>query len=232
MIPVSRDASAITGRPHVFLADLLAVASSEAQGQPFVVMNADLLIPPNMLLGAKVAQLRPGELIFSRRIDIDQPAQTNGAPYHWGYDFFAGHADDISRLPDAGMILGAPWWDYFFPLMMFGQHCRLYQTEPAVLHLKHTDQWSWAVWDMLGQRFVAEAEACVGDEAYKSRLDDAVKGRDDTLNGRSARLLSDLKFAPWKRSQKNEGSDTRRMLLRVADANLSFLDKTALAVTL
>ena len=98
MIPVSRDASAITGRPHVFLADLLAVASIEAQGRQFVLMNGDLVLPRAAALAARVAQLHPGEFIFSRRIDISRPDQTDGMPHRSGYDFFAGHADDISGL--------------------------------------------------------------------------------------------------------------------------------------
>src|SRR5262249_37545924 len=120
MTRVERDASAVTGRPNVFLADLLGVASREADGGPVVVMNADLMIRPGTALVAAVRELRPGEFLFSRRIDIDRPDQTGGMPFLLGYDFFAGHADDISGLPDGGMVFGAPWWDYFLPLMMFG----------------------------------------------------------------------------------------------------------------
>jgi hypothetical protein len=79
MIPVRRDASAITGRAHVFLADLLAVVSTEARGRPFVVMNADLIVPPTSALADRLAQIRPGEFIFSRRIDIDQPVRPTGS---------------------------------------------------------------------------------------------------------------------------------------------------------
>jgi hypothetical protein len=72
------DAAAITGRPQVFLADLVAVASIEAQGRQFVLMNGDFVLPRTAALAARVAQLRPGEFIFSRRIDIDRPDQTDG----------------------------------------------------------------------------------------------------------------------------------------------------------
>src|SRR5258708_5032430 len=77
MIPVSRDASSVTGRPNVFLADLIDAASNEAEGGPVVVMNGDLLIRPGTELAAKVLDLRPGEFIFSRRINIDRPDQTS-----------------------------------------------------------------------------------------------------------------------------------------------------------
>ena len=201
MIPVDRDATAITGRPHVFLADLLAVASMEAKGRPFALMNADLILGPTADLAARVAQLRPGELLFSRRIDIDESRQTDGVPYRYGYDFFAGHADDLSGLSDAGMVFGAPWWDHFFPLLMLMQGCRLYQTEPAVLHLKHTERWSWPLWEALGQRFVAEMGARAGDNTYGFRLEDAVK---------------------------NAEGEPYQMLHRVSDVNLSLLNEISL----
>ena len=58
--------------------------------------------------------------------------------------------------PYAGMVFGAPWWDHFFPLLMLMQGCRIYQIEPAAMHLNHTERWNRPVWEALGQRFVAE----------------------------------------------------------------------------
>jgi hypothetical protein len=223
MIPVSRDASAVTGRPNVFLADLLAVASNEAEGGPVVLMNADLLIRPGTALAAAVLELRPGEFIFSRRIGIDRPDQTNGMPGRFGYDFFAGHADDISGLPDGGMVFGAPWWDYYFPLMMFVRGCRIYQTEPAILHLEHEAKW-WEVWEELGRRFIAEIQARVANERFRSRLDDAIKRR-------SGHLFSDLKYSVSKHLPKNAAFERRRMLYRVSTATWSFLNEVAAART-
>jgi len=223
-VPVSRDASAIAGRPLVFLADMLNVASIEVQGRPFALMNADLFMPPTSALAAKVAQLRAGEFIFSRRIDIDQPSKTDGVPYPHGYDFFAGHADDISGLSDAGMVVGIPWWDHYLPLLMFMQGCRICQIEPAVLHLNHKPV-SMALWETLGQRFVAEVQACVEDKIYRSRLEDAIKRR-------TGRVISDLKYNLWKRLPKNAAGERRRILARVSNANLSFLDEMSLATGL
>jgi hypothetical protein len=221
MVPASRDASRITGRPHVFLSDLLAVASAEASGRPFAVMNADLLIPRRAALATKVSDLPAGEFLFSRRVDIDQPTEIRGQPWYDGYDFFAGHADDISCLPDAGMVFGAPWWDHLLPLLMFTQGCRIYQFEPSVRHLKHDEQWSWAVWEKLGNRFITEVHTHVRDERYRSRLGDAITGR-------SGRLLPDLKYLLWKRLPKNIGEEPRRILNRVSEASVSFLDEIAL----
>jgi hypothetical protein len=219
MVSVGRDASAMTGRPNIFLADLLTVASQEAGGGPVVVMNADLLIRPDTDLAAALRKLSPGEFIFGRRINIDRLDETSGLPFLSGYDFFGGYADDIAAVPDGGMVFGAPWWDFYLPLMMFGQGCSIYQTEPAVLHLAHEIRWLQA-WEALGHRFIVETQTRVADESYRSRLDDAMKGR-------SGQLLSDLKRFVWKRLPKNAAFDRRQMLIRVAVAGRSFLDEVA-----
>jgi hypothetical protein len=219
MVPVGRDASAVTGRPNVFLADLIAVAAEEAKGGPVALMNGDLVVRPGTALAPNVLQLRPGEFIFSRRIDVKRLDQTDGMPFRFGYDFFAGHAHDISRLPDGGMVFGAPWWDYFLPLMMFALGCRVYQTEPAVLHLAHGVRWMGA-WEELGRRFMAEAQARVADERFSSRLG-------DSANWRSGNLLSDLRYFAWKRLPKNAAMERRRVLHRAAIASMSFLNEVA-----
>src|SRR5580704_15587850 len=54
VIPVGRDASAITGRPNVYLGDLLAVACIEANGGSFAITNADISFPRASDLSAKV----------------------------------------------------------------------------------------------------------------------------------------------------------------------------------
>lgn len=217
VISVASDASAITGRPHVFLANLLAVAATEAQGSPFALINADLILTaPD--ISDRVAQLRPGEFIFSRRLDIGRLGQTVGTPYPHGYDFFAVHPNDIVDIPDIGMVFGAPWWDHFFPLLMFMRGCRIYQAEPLSLHLNHIDRYDSSLWTSLGPRFMAEIRPHITDAGYRKRLDDAVVCR-------SGRLLSDLKYKLRKILHWNPMGETQRMLILAADANVSFLDK-------
>jgi hypothetical protein len=175
MVSVKQSASVITGRPQIFFADLLAVASVEAQGRPFALANADLILTPISDLAARAARLRPGELILSRRIDIDELGQSDGRPYPCGYDFFACHADDVCNLPDIGMVFGAPWWDHFFPLLMLIRGCRIYQIEPAAWHLKHAERWTGPTWEALGMRLVSEIKPHVVGKTYGLRLEDVVK---------------------------------------------------------
>jgi len=67
---VKRDASSTTGRPHVFLSDMLAIAASEACGQPFALINADVFIADTGL-HKRFINMRRGEVYLSRRIDIE-----------------------------------------------------------------------------------------------------------------------------------------------------------------
>ena len=218
MIPVDRDASAVTGRPNVFLADLLAVASQQGDG-PVLAMNADLLMRPGTELVAAVRELRPGEFLFSRRMDIERPDQTIGIPYIPGIDLIAAHSKDIAKVPDGGMVFGAPWWDYYLPLVMFAQGCRILQTEPAVLHLMHEIQW-WRAWEELGHRFISEMRGQVANETFRSRLDDAIRGR-------SGHLLSDLRSSVRRRLPGKAEFEQRRALYRVAAVCRQFVDEVA-----
>src|SRR5690348_3754795 len=88
-VAVSRDAFALTARPLVYFADLLAVASAEACGGPFALVNADILFPPGSDLVAETMGLQPGQAILGRRADIAQLGQATGTVYPHGYDFFA-----------------------------------------------------------------------------------------------------------------------------------------------
>lgn len=219
MIPVWRDTSTMTGRPHVYLEDMLTIAATEAKGRPFVLTNADLVFPPTAGLTDRVKELRPGELIISRRIDIDSPACYDGIPYHCGFDFFAIHPNDVFGL-STEMVFGAPWWDHLFPLIMYIRGCKIYQSEATVLHLKHDERWEWQVWEALGQRFLVEMSINSNNGIYGLRLRKAVERR-------TGRLISDLIYNIWRRLPKHAAGESIRMLHRVSEANLSFLDEAS-----
>src|SRR5271166_1159277 len=56
---VHRDASRVTGRPNVFVADLLSVACEHADGKPFVIVNSDLIMRDQV--AKLVENIQPGE---------------------------------------------------------------------------------------------------------------------------------------------------------------------------
>lgn len=220
MAKVHRNASAVTGRPHVYFQDMLSIAAAQAQGKPFCITNADILMLPGSDLAERVMSLRPGEILFSRRTDIEQVGSTSGVPYDKGFDFFAMHPDDLSGV-STQMIFGAPWWDHFLPLLMYLRGCKIHQADPKkILHLDHTERWNWSVWEMLGQRFLYELQAVNSNLTYQSRIRDAI-------DRRTGRMMSDLKYRLWKRLPKNAAGEPGRMLYRVSELNLSFIEEVS-----
>ena len=212
---VDRDASEITGRPHVFLADLLAAGIEMAGDGPFVIGNADVILKSG--IRDRVARLQPGEILFSRRIDIDDMSSLEGEAYAPGFDFFAINGSDAARLADTQLIFGAPWWDHYLPLRTYMKGGTLHILESAVFHLTHDERWNWPLWTKLGQTFLDEIEPGA-TSTYKAGLDAA-------------------KRAPWlgwrhflqQNLIKPPTQEEKRMafLHRLSQLNIRFVDEHA-----
>jgi hypothetical protein len=212
---VDRDASEISGRPHVFLADLLAAGIEMAGDGPFVIGNADVILKSG--IRARVARLQPGEILFSRRIDIDDMNTLEGEAHASGFDLFSITGFDAAHLVDTQLIFGAPWWDHYLPLRMHMKGGTLHLLEPVVFHLAHDERWNWSLWTKLGQTFLDEIEPGA-TSAYKAGLDAA-------------------KRAPWlgwrhflrQNLIKPPTQEEKRMavLHRVSQLNVRFVDEHA-----
>lgn len=214
VIEVDRDAACLTGRPHVYFADMLTAGI--ASGTVFAITNADVTMAPH--LGASVAAMRPGEMIFSRRVDIDHMGETTGEPWPVGFDFFAMHAENASWMPNLGMVFGAPWWDHYLPIMMHALKVRVRQIEPAVYHLKHDDRWDWQTWTVLGHRLFSGIRTERGNLDYLQRMRRAELRR-------TGRVLSDIKYSVWKRLAANVNDEPKRILQRFSQLNVAFVDE-------
>lgn len=222
-VTVARDAFGSTGRHHVYIEDLLSAAVSQSGGRPFAIANADIFVSGGSDLSERVLSLRPGEVLISRRTDIDSIKQSCGNAWPYGYDFFALHPDDLGRL-STKMVFGAPWWDHFLPLLMYMRGCRIVQMQPGRFHhLVHEERWSWDVWLKFGRRYVKEIESVAPQGAYRSSLR-------DVLRGDCGGFWSDLKFGVSRRLPWNASCDSVRALHRVSELNLSWLDRMSLEV--
>lgn len=211
---LGRDASEITGRPHVYLDDLAAAIADDTQG-PFGLLNADIAIPPSAGLASVVASIEPGRFLFARRRDTADPTHDRGVPYHGGFDFFAGHTRDLRDVRDTGFVFGLPWWDHYFPLLMLMRGCRVTQLEPQVLHLEHDERWEPSTFDSFGERFVS-AITRLARGGYRSRFE-AILGSQGESTGIGARL----------RGRSRSMRRRHLTLTRIADLNLAYLDEEA-----
>jgi hypothetical protein len=199
-ITIDRDASEITGRPHPYFGDLLSAVAADIDG-PFALANADIAIPAESRLAETTHSLKPGQVIFSRRVDVG-PDGKIGA-YRHGFDFFAVHTSDLSRdLLESSLVFGAPWWDHYLPLALHMLGHRVTQIVPEVTHMEHDERWSWAVWSCLGRRFIDEIRP-VATATYRARL----------------RLICP-RGTPAQSETKG-----RATLGRVSDLNLAVLDR-------
>jgi hypothetical protein len=209
---VPRDASSVTGKPLVFFSDLLSIARDEAKGCPFAITNSDVILCNGLM--DRVANLAPGEFIYSRRIDTENPNDWSGTPFEAGFDFFACHPLDIEGFKTE-LVFGAPWWDHYLPIAMLRRGTNGLQLSPSVFHLKHEERWDWRTFQHFGKIFISEMS--------KPRDDYAVKLR-RAIDHRTGRHLSDLKYHLWKRLPANAPGELDRLLVRVARANVEFLD--------
>jgi hypothetical protein len=81
---VERSAFEITGKPHIFISDLLSAAANNAKDRPFAIVNADIVIREHFSLN--VDAIQPGEFIFGRRMNGDD-FSSSGSPDMHGFDF-------------------------------------------------------------------------------------------------------------------------------------------------
>ena len=219
---VSRDASQVTGRPHIFIADMLDCGVEASAGGVFAIANADLVLSPD--LGSLVAALRPGEIIISRRIDINDVGSRTGPANLYGFDFFAAHSEDVVTLPDIGLIFGAPWWDHWLPILMRMHGCRLVQIEPAVYHLVHNQAWSWDTWQILGHQFRRAARPLIVDQHFEVLQREAARRR---KNG----WFSNLRRNALKFVRGETAKERLRRLHALAQGNVRYIDEQSLVQT-
>lgn len=149
VVPVDRDAHAIAGRANVFLTDVLAVGIKVSAAGPFAITNADIFLDGAVIAG--VAGLGPREFFMRRRIEIVSPENRDGQGYSGGFDFFALHSAAAAAIPDIGLLIGAPWWDHYLPILLTDHGCkRAGDIEGGVYHLEHEDRWNKEVWRNMG----------------------------------------------------------------------------------
>jgi len=218
VVMADRDAEHITGRPHVFLADIIAAGARAARDGVFAIANADLIFSPS----AGLIRFDRDVLLMNRRIDIADVEQRHGQTWISGFDLFAMHGNASQRITDIGLIFGAPWWDHWLPIIARQAGMRLQQTPPAVYHLNHADRWDWKTWHRLGWQFAANAKPLfVEREFIASHRDAASTG---STVGDAKRLIASA--IPSRRE-----AHSRAHLSRIAAANIAYIDAVSFCRT-
>lgn len=226
VVRVPRDASAITGRPHVLLQDLLD-AARRVSAERVLIVNADIELEMTQDAQKRLARLEPMEAVAVRRRDHSGEKRLDTLPYDCGIDLL-GVGRDVHDDLDAGeLIFGMPWWDHFVPMMLLWRGAEVVPgTGINVWHLDHDGRWNKNQYVRSGQEFLRlvrtvptrlRRDAWV--DAHVARLSRISRGQygSNTLRRIEARLFAYL--LPRSRTH------IRRVLRETSLANTAVLDR-------
>ena len=141
VVRVPRDAKAITGRPHVYLADILG-AAYERCGKTIFLINADIELDISAVAQARLSAMNGNDALLAHRRDHSGEKSGAQATYDGGIDLFAFSRELIDGLDCGDLVFGMPWWDHFLPLMLQGAQAKFVDTSDIALwHLCHGGRW-------------------------------------------------------------------------------------------
>lgn len=229
VVRVPRDARAITGRPHVYLADLLDAARGVSTERVFIV-NADIELEMTSQARDRLARLGPMEAVGVRRRDHDGEKSPAIPPYDGGIDLMGVGRDALNGIDAGALVFGMPWWDHYLPLMLLrrGAACI---AAPGVnaWHLNHHGHWNKLQYIRSGQEFLRLIDSVAIPEtrspdiarhvATLGRIRQSHFGRSPLDRARN-RLLAAL--LPRSRVYM------RRVLRAVSHCNIGMLDRLAM----
>lgn len=116
-VECQRTAAEKYGKPLIYLDDLLDFRTWGAD-DVIMIINSDINFSDDLFKTNDVhVILEKAEkaLIFSNRFDV----MTDGADqiYPWGFDIFVLPAKYVNNIPKSEYAIGAPWWDYYLPML-------------------------------------------------------------------------------------------------------------------
>jgi hypothetical protein len=110
-IPISRDASWLSGRKNPLIADLLTALAS--QPEPIVgIINSDILLEAperwRPIIGADIVN----SVVMGHRCDIESRSSVVGPRFTRGFDYFFFERNAIGDILEGApaFALGLPWW--------------------------------------------------------------------------------------------------------------------------
>lgn len=142
-VEAQRDARTRHGKPLIYISDALQVLA-EIGGDACGIVNSDIVLKagnPSEFIKF-VAEAVVGSFVFGARIDVGSLSNLNGKEYERGFDYFFFDRKIINCYKHASFCFGAPWWDYWFPLIAFLQGVPVKRlVSPVAFHVIHGDRW-------------------------------------------------------------------------------------------
>jgi hypothetical protein len=166
---VRRTAETITGRPYVFVDDVLKVAGENSSGEVFGIINSDIILVAGDDFTEFLRQQASGGMVFGSRTEIATADAREGEMYIDGFDLFFIDPAILPLYPESGFCMGAPFWDYWAPLVpMLNAVSVKWLVTPVAYHVTHQ-----VAWDHDHHlRFGRELVSLLQGNAFVTRLDD------------------------------------------------------------
>jgi hypothetical protein len=139
-VPKERTAKSVTGRPVIFISDILDYLR-HADGTVFGIVNSDIYLPPHDGLMEQLSQLASGGLAFGPRLEVDRLTSSEGYLDPFGFDYFFFDCQILRLWPEQKFCLGMPFWDLWFPLVpIFAGTPTKKLISPIARHIPHKTQ--------------------------------------------------------------------------------------------
>lgn len=142
-IESARDARVRHGKPLIFISDVLKVLA-DTGAEVCGIVNADISfqVANPAAFHRFIAEAAAGAFVYGARVDITSMSDLNGREYERGFDFFFFDRKIINAYVPAQFCFGAPWWDYWFPLIAFMKGLPVKRlVSPVAFHVIHGDRW-------------------------------------------------------------------------------------------
>lgn len=145
----------ITGKDHQYLdalLDALAASNSPVCG----IINADIVLQGGSESWLQIIRYAQQNFIYSSRINVSGLDVKKGLRYDSGFDWFLFPSTFTPRVPRTKFVLGAPFWDLFFPAWaFFSGYITAICYSPMALHITHPTNWAFELFISFG-RYILE----------------------------------------------------------------------------
>ena len=178
-VVVDRDASKLTGRPHLYMSDLVDAALRHGGERVFLV-NADIELEMTGAAQNTIRSLRPMDIVWCSRIDYRVEKDPDRPRYEGGIDFFSAGRRCLSAVDFGELVFGMPWWDHFLPLALLTKGGEpVSETGIHPYHLEHGGRWIRKNHIAFGRVFMRQVDSLAASDG----VDPVLKRHLDRIRG-------------------------------------------------
>jgi len=132
------------------------------------ITNADCLLLSYDKFVHRLLESAEGSIVLLERINLDSTSMRPTGRHCSGFDGFLFDTRFLENIKSCGeWLIGEPFWDYWFPLMVIGGGARLKApAAPILLHVDHHHSWQMDVWRANGRKFAESLLPYAQNDAF------------------------------------------------------------------